>query len=295
MSIQAESSAKSGKGSRAVSGPTTATSQAAYVLSTAVAVLAGSASLVGLVRGELYAQPAAVVQMLRGYDVVTLVLVVPLLVVSPRSARRGSDRAALVWLGMLAYLLYTYAYYVFGTSFNGLFLLHILIFGGSLFALVTAVIAFDVAGTAARFSQRTPRRLIGFILALLAAALGFLLVYFLLAYAVTGDVPAGSALVEPDLVVHLGIVLDLALLVPSYAVAAVLVWRAIPSGYVLAGVVLIAGSLHQISYMVALWFQARAGVPGAVPFDPVEPLIAAFLAATGLLLYGAEQRHPLPS
>ena len=50
-------------------------------------------------------------------------------------------------------------------------------------------------------------------------------VYHSVRFAVTGDLPAGSFLVEPDTVVHLGFVLDLALLVPAYALAAVLLWR----------------------------------------------------------------------
>ena len=63
----------------------------------------------------------------------------------------------------------------------------------------------------------------------------------------------GSALVESDVVVQLGLALDLTLLVPAYAVAAALLWRRVATGYVLATVLLIAGTLHQVSYMVALF------------------------------------------
>jgi hypothetical protein len=59
---------------------------------------------------------------------------------------------------MLAYLVYTYAYYLFGPPFNDLFLLHPAVFSSSLFALVLTVCALDVPGVAARFSPRTPRR-----------------------------------------------------------------------------------------------------------------------------------------
>ena len=101
---------------------------------------------------------------------------------------------------------------------------------------------------------------------------------------------------EPDLVVHLGIALDLAVLVPAYALAAVWLWRGIPVGYVLAAVVLVSGTLHQLSYMVALPFQAAAGLPGAVAFDPVEPLIALlYLLASALLLWGAGSQRREPS
>lgn len=41
----------------------------------------------------------------------------------------------------------------------------------------------------------------------------------------SGKVPAGSSLVKSVSVVHLGIVLDLTVLVPLYSAAAVLLWR----------------------------------------------------------------------
>jgi len=92
-------------------------------------------------------------------------------------------------------------------------------------------------------------------------------------------------------VVHLGIALDLALLVPLYGVAAVLLWRRLPWGYVLATLALLPGILHQLTYLVAMPFQVAADVPGAVSTDPVEPVIVLlYLAAAALLLLGA--RHP---
>jgi len=265
---------------------------AAYVLSSCVAVLAGLASLVGLLVGGLYGTPASVAEMLRGYDLVTLVVVVPVLALAQLRARRGSDRARLVWVGMLAYLAYTYAYYLFGASFNDVFMLHAVVFGGSVFALVLAVLALDVPTIGGGFARRTPRRLVSAVLGLLAAGLGGMWVYYVVRFAVTGEVPPGSALVEPDSVVHLGIALDLALLVLAYALAAVLLWRGIAAGFVLASVVLVSGTLHQVSYMVALPFQAAADVPGAVAFDPMEPVIALlYLVATAVLLWGAGRRH----
>jgi hypothetical protein len=263
----------------------------AYVLSSGVGVLALLASLAGLLTDGAYGEPGSTAEMLHGYDLVTLVLVVPALVLSQLQTRCGSDRAQLIWVGMLAYLVYTYAYYLFGTPFNDLFLLHAAVFSSSLFALVLTV-SLDVPGVAARFSPRTPRRIVGVVLALLAAALGGLWIYASVRFITTGEPPVGSALVEPDVVVQLGLALDLTLLVPAYALAAVLLWRRIATGYVLATVLLIAGTLHQVSYMVALLFQSAAGVPGAVAFDPFEPVIAAlYLTATVPLLVAAGPRH----
>ena len=275
--------------------PILGTSRWEYVLSIGVAVLAFVVSLAGLLLDGVYGEPASVAEMLRGYDLVTVVVVGPALVISQLLARRGSRRAQLVWVGLLAYLVYTYAYYLFPTSFNRLFLLHVLVFSGSLLALVLTIRALDVAGIAGRFNPHTPRRTVSCILAVLGLALGGLWIYHSIRFITTGALPAGSSLVEPDVVVHLGIALDLALLVPAYALAAVWLWRGLPAGYVLAAIVLVSGTLHQLSYVVALPFQAAAGLPGAVAFDPLEPLIALlYMLASALLLWGAGSRRHEP-
>ena len=100
-------------------------------------------------------------------------------------------------------------------------------------------------------------------------------------------------MVETDSLVRLGIALDLSLLVPSYALAAVLLWRRRAWGYLLAGVLLTSGVVHQIGYMVALPFQVAAGVPGATAFDPIEPVIASgfLLAAVALMPAHGHNAH----
>jgi hypothetical protein len=259
----------------------------AWLLSAAAAVPMLVATLAGLLVDDLYRGPASLASMLRGYDLVTLTLAVPALTATLVGVRRGSRVAVLVWVGMLAYVVYTYAIYLFGSGFNALFLVHVTVFGCALFALALALANLDPAALAARPAPRRRTRWIAGLLALLSLGLGGMWVYHAIRFAVTGEVPAGSALVETDAVVHLGMVLDLTLLVPAYAVAAVLLWREQVWGHVLAAVVLVSGTLHQVGYLVAMPFQVAIDVPGAVALDPAEPAIAAaFLLATIALLTG---------
>jgi hypothetical protein len=74
----------------------------------------------------------------RGGDLATLVLTVPVLVVALAMARRGNSGARLVWLGVLVFNVYNYAFYVFGTTFNKLFLLYAALLGASILTLVFA-------------------------------------------------------------------------------------------------------------------------------------------------------------
>ena len=248
------------------------------------------AALAGLLVEGLYTGAESTAEMLRGYDLVTLLVVMPALAITLHLTRRGSVMAHVVLASLLGYVVYTYAYYLFGTGFNDLFLVHALVFSTGLLALGMTLASLDHTALAEAFRPETRVRSIAGILGVLAAALGGMWVYFALDNALNGDVPAGSRLVETDTVVHLGMALDLTLLVPLYAAAAVLLWRRAPWGYVLAGVALVAGLLHQLSYLVAMPFQVAASVPGAVASDPGEPVIVLlYLSASVLLLRGARR------
>lgn len=259
--------------------------RAAVLLSAAAAGLMLFASVVGLAVPAVYRDPSAMVSMLRGYDLVTAVLVVPALLVAVAGVRRGSVVAELVWVGLLAAAVYTYAIYVFGCMFNALFLVHVGVFSAALFGLILALATVDAARVTTRFRPGTPARWIGVLLGVLALGLGGMWVISAVRFALTGAVPVSSALVETDVMVHLGYALDLSVLVPAYAVGAALLWRRAAWGYLIAALVLVSGVVHQVGYLVAMSFQVVAGVPGAVAFDPAEPvIIALFLTGTGMLL-----------
>lgn len=262
-------------------------SRAATQLTRVAAALALGASIAGLLIDEIYTGDIATSAMFRGYDLVTAVVVVPVVAIASRLAQRGSVLARLVTTSLVAYLVYTYAFYLFGTGFNDLFLLHVAVFATGLCALILNVVIIDATTVEDRVDSRTGIRSIAAILGALAVGLGAMWIYSAVDNIVTGDVPVGSALVETDTIVHLGMALDLTLLVPLYAVAAVLLWRRAPWGLVLAAIALFAGVLHQVAYMVAMPFQESAGVADAVSYDPAEPIIVLlYVVATALLLRG---------
>jgi hypothetical protein len=255
--------------------------------------LVAAASLVGFFRDGVYTGAESTEQMLRANDLVAAAVVVPGLALAARRTARGSVVGHWVLASLVAYVVYTYAYYLFGTGFNDLFLLHAAIFTAGLVALGLVLASLDVDALAGRFRARTQARIIAGSLGVLGAALGGMWIYVAVDNAVTGALPTGSRLVETDTVVHLGMVLDLTLLVPLYVAAAALLWRRAPWGYALAGLALFAGLLHQLSYVVAMPFQVAADVPGAVAYDPGEPVIVlVYLTASTLLLRGARRRPP---
>jgi hypothetical protein len=255
------------------------------MLSAAVVVLLAASSLAGLLIDGLYQEADEVAAMLRGYDLAALAAAVPVLALTLLPQLRTSAHARLVAAGTLAFVVYDYAYYVFGTGFNDLFLLHVATFSTAMFALVVSLASLDVPRIAGRFRERTPVRTVAVILTLLAVSLAGMWIARSVQFAVGGTLPDdGNYLVYTMTITHLGYAMDLAVLVPAYVVAAVLLWRRRPWGYVLATVTLVAGAFTMLTYMTALVFQSRADVAGSSAFDPYAPVIlAAYLVGAGLL------------
>jgi hypothetical protein len=261
-----------------------------------VAVAAMVAAAMGLVLDGVYGDDEATVQMLRGFDAVTLVVVGPLLLLVLRGDRQGPGNGRILLASLLTYLGYTYVYYVLGAGITDMFLLHVPLLSATVVALGLTLSGLGSDDHAhARRSVGEAHRVPAAVLALLAVALGGMWVYACAAYAIDGTWPVGSSLVESEAVVHLGIALDLSVLVPLYGTAAVLLWRRHAWGFVLAALALVAGTLHQVSYVVALLFQYRAEVPGSVAVDPFEPVILGlYVVATAMLLRPLRSREPTP-
>jgi hypothetical protein len=260
-------------------------------LTAVVVALAMTSAALGLAVDGVYGSDQATVLMLRGFDAVTLVVVGPALLLGVRADRRGAALGRVVVASLLAYLGYTYAYHLLGAGFTDLVLLHAPLVTVTVVALaltLRAIPTADLASWAARASVRIPAT----VLAVLAVSLGAMWVYACVAYTVDGTIPTGSSLVESDTIVHLGIVLDLTLLVPLYAAAAVLLWRRRAWGFLLAAVALISGTLHQVSYVVALLFQYAAEVPGSVAVDLLEPMILLLYALATVLLLRRHHVEP---
>jgi hypothetical protein len=254
----------------------------AVVLTALIIALMIAASVLGIVVDGLYREGPWAREAFRGGDVVTLVLVVPVLTGALLLVRRGSVRATIVWIGGLAYALYNYAYYVFGAAFNDAFLIHITIFSSSIFALVVAVSSLDIAAMAEPLRRPRLARWIGGFLTLVGVGQGGLWIFVIMRYAVTGEVLADI----PVRGQHVVFALDLSLLVPALVVSGVLLWRRTPIGYVAAGIVSVMGSLVLLNLLLAAAFQANADVAGVRAFPPESVAMTVGMIASMALLLG---------
>jgi hypothetical protein len=160
------------------------------------------------------------------------VVAVPLLIGALILSLRGSSRAQLVWLGMLDYVLYNYAYCLFGTAFNRFFLSYAALFTLSMLVIIFALVKVDVGSIRGRFGDRTPVRSISGYLLFVAAGIGGLWIAQSLSFVFTEQVADFISKVDhPTSVVF---ALDLSLVVPFLILGAIWLWEA-PALGLLAG------------------------------------------------------------
>ena len=103
-----------------------------------------------------------------GNDWATLVIAIPLLVLGLVRSSAGSVRGLLLWLGLVGYSLYNYAFYLFGAALNAFFPIYVagVVSAGAVLILLLSHI--DPRRVTARFRSTTPVRLIGAALVFIA-------------------------------------------------------------------------------------------------------------------------------
>ena len=256
---------------------------AARTLSGVVLLLMVVQAALGLTDPGLYPEQPWAVAAFRGNDLVTLLLAAPVLAVAMlASRRRQSSASVLVWLGMLHYGVYNYAYYSFGAAFSSAFLLHVAALVASIGGLLMLATSIDAGRASRGVATGTRARVVAAFTTVVGVALVAAWGGLSLRFAITGTLPAN---VMPPSAVHLVYAIDLSLLAPVFVVAGVLLWRREAWGSVLAVAINASGAV----YLAVLWavggFQSDAGIPGTTWASPVAiGSVLACLAATLALL-----------
>ena len=112
-------------------------------LANVVAGLMGIQAALGLIFGAQYRDVEWIRETWFGNDWVTLLVAAPALVFAGRFAARGSFRARVLRLGLLAYAVYNYAYYLFGAELNAFFPLYVALCVVSAVTLLMSIAAVD--------------------------------------------------------------------------------------------------------------------------------------------------------
>jgi hypothetical protein len=215
--------------------------------------------------GLYYYDTVSSVAQMQGNDLITLVVGLPLLIVSTWLVLRGSLRGRLLLTGTLGFILYTYMSMATLAAYNRLFLVYITIFTLSLYAFILSLMSFDLKKLPSHFSPKLPH---GWIAGLLFVVAGFLSMAWLgriVPPLFQNQTPALEN--TTTLVIQF---MDLSLIVPAAILGGILLLRRNAWGYLLASVLLTKGVTLGLAVSTMAISMSLAGVPESlgimVPF-----------------------------
>lgn len=212
-------------------------------------------------------------------DYVTLLVGVPLLILSLVWARSGSLKGRFLLAGALGYFLVTYLFYLVMGMYNVLFLVYVMLLGTAFFAFAQTLLSFDITNLAERFKETTPVKLIGGFLIFNSIATGLMWLQVVVPPLLDGSIIPGQVEHYTTLIVQ---GLDLGLLLPLSFVSGVLFIRRKSFGYLLTPVYFIFLSILMVALTAKVFAMGMLGqniVPAIViiPFLGLVSIICSVL------------------
>ena len=202
------------------------------ILSKIIIVLTVIASLGGIFANNIYRDNELVKAVWLGNDIVTLFVAIPIMIGALFFSLRNSLKARLIWMGTLWYMVYNYIFYMYGTAFNKLFLLYVIIFTLSIYALILALMKIDIKSFKQKISFNIPVKWISSYMLFFAIMIGGLWIAQSLSFVFTSKVPLGITQTgNPSGVVF---ATDLSLLVSTLIVGAILLLKREVWGYIIS-------------------------------------------------------------
>ncbi|MDS0301008.1 hypothetical protein NDI76_19885 [Halogeometricum sp. S1BR25-6] len=232
------------------------------VLSTITLLLTVLATVVGLFVPEFYRDAEVLLPQLYGQDLLTLIAAVPVLAGALYYAYRGSIRGYIVWLGVTGYLLYTYASYALLTAFNELYLVYVALFALTLFTLIGGVARIDPTDLKEALDGHPIRGYVAF-QAFVAVLVALMWLAEVGPASLAGTRPPSIA--ETTLPVPVIQSLDLGIVVPSFALSAVFLWKRRAWGYVFTAVLLVKGTTLGLAVLAMIAFMLQSGQSVPLP------------------------------
>jgi hypothetical protein len=262
-------------------------------LSIAVALLAAAGSVISLSVDSIYdgLTPAFLPEAL-AQDIGNLAVAAPAMVILAALALRGSLRAYLLWLGVLAFTVYNYVVYTFSIPFGPLFLLWVAVLGTCIYALIGGVTAVDHRAVAARYASRRAVTVAGWFLIVVAIFFGLLWL--------SEDVPALMSGARPQTVINMDLptnpihILDLAFFLPAAIAIGVLLLKRGPFGHTVAPAMIVFLILTGVPILITPVVQTVRGE--TANWGVVGPIGMLTLASLGLLIWllSTIQSRPRP-
>lgn len=247
-------------------------------------------AVLGLTLSSHYRDAAWIVATWFGNDLITLIVAVPVLATSLVTASRGSLRAQLLWLGLVGYAIYNYAFYLFGAALNVFLPLYVASFVLAASALILALSAIDPGQVRSGPAPGSVTRAIALFLMFVGSGLSSVWIVMWALYAFAGR----PTPIEPE-AFKVVAALDLSLMVPALIAGGVLLWRGHPWGLIVAAITSVQAALYlwvlTLNSFVAI-DRGLAQPPGELPIW--APLAIGTTIAAAALITRAGSAKGMP-
>ncbi|MBS3781865.1 MAG: hypothetical protein KGY66_04255 [Candidatus Thermoplasmatota archaeon] len=217
-----------------------------FIVSIIVLVLMILVSAGGLVIENIYQDIEVIQEGWLGNALISLFIAVPLLAGSMIFSWRGSERAKLLWMGMLYFTLCNYTFYLFGAAFNYLFPFYVGIVILSALGLMLSFKSIDEKKVSRLLRHNLPIKWMGVFIAGVVIVLLVFSSWIYLEFFFTGALP-GIVLGTPDMTKMVSTV-NLLFIIPLGFASAFWIWDRNPWGHVLS----IVWNVNLMVYTAAL-------------------------------------------
>jgi hypothetical protein len=209
-------------------------------------------------------------------DLVTLIVGVPLLLVTLAWARRGSRAGYLALTGVVFYVFVQYVLYLAMATYNELFLVWVALVLASFHALVRLLVAEPGERFAVRGDSRTARRFVGGFLLVNGAMITALWLGVIVPPLVSGSLyPAGLAHLTTMIVQGF----DLALFLPPSLMAGYWYLKRQAPGDLLAPAYVVFLSVQMLALLAKISWMAAIGVKAGPALVIIPALLAGAVSA----------------
>ncbi|MGV8143767.1 MAG: hypothetical protein ACP5OJ_04025, partial [Methanothermobacter sp.] len=229
----------------------------AYINSIFIAILAVIATLAGLLWQNFYIKDAvSAIPQIMGQDLVTLIICVPILLLSLYFISKESLKGQLFWLGVIFYFLYTYASNAFLVSYNSMFLVYVAIFSISLYTFIYGLISIDLKTIKNSFKTGLTPKIAAIFTILMATLMALMWLSMIIGSLISGN-PPNTLDSYTTLVIQ---ALDLGVVAPAAILAGILLLKGEKWGYALMSILLVKISLIGTAILSMAYFMVQDGL-----------------------------------
>ena len=208
-------------------------------------------------------------------DIVTLILGIPLLIISMILIYRNNLKGEFLLTGTIGYFLYTYTSYAFLIMYNPFYLIYVALMTLSFYAFVLCILNMNHYDIQEQFTSKFPVKSLSIVLVITGVMLGGMWLGRIVPSLLSDQAPYGLEHYST-----LGIqTLDLGVIVPASFVTAYLLMKKKQLGYLL-GVVLVA---KMITMTTAVSTMAILMQLNGIQLSIVELIVSPFLSLISII------------